>query len=412
MTALMGAAGEEGGAAAPTSGSSSSTTSGITKQAGRGRSTSNTNATSAAKSNQAEGESSEEDASTTEAPAELPGVYGGEYQLQIDIGRIPRPDEFAGTIEGGYIPASDVRTVNYYITAPGTVAAPEGGLVRSEMNRAEAIYMWAQGDPSQLEQRAALLAAEVAGIRFAYFDGMEFFPEWDTTAMGGLPVAVEIELTLLDPVTKQVVGVNGMPRRRLGLSDARALAQRRPVRSRRLWSGSSPGEDGSSDSTGQENSSSGHGERLGRRNWQRAEVGVAAREVDGEIETTIARSRKGRDAAAARGIVLVVVLVVIVMLSLAAYTFAELMLTEFRAAGQFAPASAGHYRFGRGVPARLPGTIARSGAAKRRPIQQCADSPGSVARRWAGSARPRTVHGDLAQHRKRRTERRAIWRAG
>ena len=32
-----------------------------------------------------------------------------------------------------------------------------------------------------------------------------------------------------------------------------------------------------------------------------------------------------------RGIVLVVVLVVIVMLSLAAYTFAELMLTEFRA---------------------------------------------------------------------------------
>ncbi len=35
-----------------------------------------------------------------------------------------------------------------------------------------------------------------------------------------------------------------------------------------------------------------------------------------------------------RGIVLVVVLIVIVMLSLAAYTFAELMLTEFRGAGQ------------------------------------------------------------------------------
>ena len=236
MTALMGAGGEEGGGAGAggTSGSSSSSTGGVTKQsAGRGRSTSNTNATSAAKSNQSEGESSEEEGSTTEAPAELPGVYGGEYQLQIDIGRIPRPDEFAGTSAGGYIPASDVRTVNYYITTPGTVAAPEGGLVRSEMNRAEAMYMWAQGDPSQLEQRAALLAAEVASIRFAYFDGMEFFPEWDTTAMGGLPVAVEIELTLLDPVTKQVVGVNGMPDCRLGLSDARPFAQRRPIRARR-----------------------------------------------------------------------------------------------------------------------------------------------------------------------------------
>ena len=36
--------------------------------------------------------------------------------------------------------------------------------------------------------------------------------------------------------------------------------------------------------------------------------------------------------AGARGMVLVVVMVVVVMLSLAAYTFAELMLTEFRAA--------------------------------------------------------------------------------
>ncbi len=244
-------------------------TGGITKQsAGRGRSTSNTNATSAAKSNQSEGESSEEEGSTTEAPAELPGVYGSEYQLQIDIGRIPRPDEFAGTIEGGYIPASDVRTVNYYITTPGTVAAPEGGLVRSEMNRAEAIYMWAQGDPSQLEQRAALLAAEVAGIRFAYFDGMEFFPEWDTTAMGGLPVAVEIELTLLDPVTKQVVGVNGMPdadsvyRMLVHLPNGGPFAQGGSA-----GAGSATGEEGSSDTTGQENSSSGCGERLRRRNW-------------------------------------------------------------------------------------------------------------------------------------------------
>jgi hypothetical protein len=258
MTALMGeAGGGESGSTGATSGSSS--TGGITKQsAGRGRSTSNTNATSAAKSNQSEGESSEEEGSTTEAPAEVPGVYGGEYQLQIDIGRIPRPDEFAGTSNGGHIPASDVRTVNYYITTPGTVAAPEGGLMRSEMNRAEAMYMWAQGDPSQLEQRAALLAAEVAGIRFAYFDGLEFYPEWDTTAMGGLPVAVEIELTLLDPVTKQVVGVNGMPdadsvyRMLVHLPNGGPFAQGGGA-----GAGSSTGEEGSSDSTSQQNSSSG-----------------------------------------------------------------------------------------------------------------------------------------------------------
>jgi hypothetical protein len=256
MSALMG----EVGGAGENGDSGGSSGSGITRQSsGRGRATSNTTASAAAKSNSSEGESSEDDSATTEAPAPVPGVYGGEFQLQLDIGRIPRPDEFASAGMAGYTPASDVRTVSYYVTTPGSAAAPEGGLVRSEMNRAEAMYLWDQGDPSQLEDRADLLANEIAGIRFAYFDGTDFYPEWDTAAMGGLPIAVEIELTLMDPVTKEAVGVSGMPEADSVYRMLVHLPNGGPFTQGGSGSGSSTGDSSSSDSSSQQNSSTGNG---------------------------------------------------------------------------------------------------------------------------------------------------------
>jgi hypothetical protein len=159
----------------------------------------------------------------------------------------------------GYTPASDVRTVNYYVTNSGSTAAPEGGLLRSEMNRAEAMYLWDQGDPSQLEERADLLANEVAGIRFAYFDGTDFYPEWDTAAMGGLPIAVEIELTLMDPVTKEAVGVSGMAEADSVYRMLVHLPNGGPFTQGGSGSGSSTGDSSSSDSSSQQNSSTGNG---------------------------------------------------------------------------------------------------------------------------------------------------------
>jgi prepilin-type N-terminal cleavage/methylation domain-containing protein len=254
MSALMGEVGRAEGENGESGGASGS---GVSRQSsGRGRATSNTTASAAAKSNRSEGES-EDDSATTEAPAPVPGVYGNELQLQLDIGRIPRPDEFASAGMAGYTPASDVRTVSYYVTVPGATAAPEGGLLRSEMNRAEAMYLWDQGDPSQLEERADLLAAEVAGIRFAYFDGTDFYPEWDTAAMGGLPIAVEIELTLMDPVTKQPVGVSGMVETDSVYRMLVHLPNGGPFTQGGSASGSSTGDSESSDSSSQQDPSSG-----------------------------------------------------------------------------------------------------------------------------------------------------------
>jgi hypothetical protein len=36
----------------------------------------------------------------------------------------------------------------------------------------------------------------VTGLAFSYFDGYQWRADWDSTALGGLPVAVEITLDL------------------------------------------------------------------------------------------------------------------------------------------------------------------------------------------------------------------------
>jgi hypothetical protein len=52
------------------------------------------------------------------------------------------------------------------------------------------------GDIDSAYSGAKLLAEEVTGLEFQYFDGTTWTPDWNSDEMGGLPVAVEVLLTL------------------------------------------------------------------------------------------------------------------------------------------------------------------------------------------------------------------------
>ncbi len=52
------------------------------------------------------------------------------------------------------------------------------------------------GDVDTQLQASTLLASEVAEIAFRYFDGVEWQPEWDSTDLNMMPLAIEVVLTL------------------------------------------------------------------------------------------------------------------------------------------------------------------------------------------------------------------------
>lgn len=160
--------------------------------------------------------------STTTAPTSVPGLYGNQYELQIDVSRLPRVDQYSvssgkGKLTTTTIP-SDVKTVAYFLgggtgganggggvafSPNGALASASGGqsqsgLYRRELDRAITRYA---ADSAGLDESLAggeLLAPEVNYLEFRYFDGLDWYTDWDSDAMGGLPVAIEITIGL-DP---------------------------------------------------------------------------------------------------------------------------------------------------------------------------------------------------------------------
>jgi type II secretory pathway pseudopilin PulG len=58
----------------------------------------------------------------------------------------------------------------------------------------------ASGGTSKGQEPAELLAPEVVQISFMYSDGIQWYEEWDSSAQQGLPVAVEIKISLFSDV--------------------------------------------------------------------------------------------------------------------------------------------------------------------------------------------------------------------
>jgi hypothetical protein len=158
----------------------------------------------------------------------MPGVYGNMYELQVDISRVPRYEEYAVIQADVNLQAlrllSDVKTVSYFLlgqtgspagglgmagmgiptdptsanyTMPGLPPGqPLRGLGRRVVDRAATRYAMNSAGNSFLDQQIELIAPEVMLIQFRYFDGLQWLSEWDSQQFGGLPMAVEIMLVL------------------------------------------------------------------------------------------------------------------------------------------------------------------------------------------------------------------------
>ena len=153
-----------------------------------------------------------------------PGIYGNQYQLQLDVSRLPRFDEYQALLAASNaalgisdIP-SDIKTVTYYVLSGGTPTSASGmtatnqdiltstdpnvvqrGLVRRQLDRAVSQYALANGLLAGTDNVGEVLAAEVASIEFQYFNGIEWRYEWDTEVEGSLPVAIQIIMLLEAP---------------------------------------------------------------------------------------------------------------------------------------------------------------------------------------------------------------------
>jgi len=152
-----------------------------------------------------ESEETEDSAETTTSQS-TPGVYGESDWLQVDVGILPRLDQFDAdyTSTDGSTTVdriSDVKTVTYYVvesedeTGYAADGTPSGGLVRRELDRA--VSLWGT-EIGQIDEDSDVtpLAPEVAAIAFRYSDGTEWVDSWDSEEAGALPVAVEATLTI------------------------------------------------------------------------------------------------------------------------------------------------------------------------------------------------------------------------
>ncbi len=148
---------------------------------------------------------------------ETPGLIGNQYQIQIDLSRLPRLEEYSVLMDGSAatlddVP-SDLKTVTYFIQDAGaiggvvdalqdpnaTMIESPGGLVRRSLDRAATIYAMDNGAIATLNQTGELLAPEIVGIEFSYWDGALWQMQWSSDEMGELPAAVQVRLTMNDP---------------------------------------------------------------------------------------------------------------------------------------------------------------------------------------------------------------------
>jgi hypothetical protein len=150
-----------------------------------------------------------------------PGMIGNQFQIQFDISRLPRLEQWAPTLSAtpgvmADVP-SDIKTVTYYVQAPGTIAGvvdplqgylptPEsgsqaagGGLVRRELDRAASNWATESGGLTGLMMTGDLIAAEVTSISFEYFDGIIWQLFWNSDEVASMPKAIRITLTMSDP---------------------------------------------------------------------------------------------------------------------------------------------------------------------------------------------------------------------
>ena len=159
---------------------------------------------------------------TTAVVLDQPGLYGTQYELQVDISRVPRPDEYYSLLSPeGFMSLrdipSDIKTVAYYLQGADVMSGASGGLeqdagrpglVRRELDRRVTLFANQNGTAEPLLRRGELMAPEVVAMEFYYFDGLQWLTQWDSQSMGGLPLAVEVVLAIAPSSTEdELLGI-------------------------------------------------------------------------------------------------------------------------------------------------------------------------------------------------------------
>jgi hypothetical protein len=136
------------------------------------------------------------------------GIIGDSQSLMLYVSR-PSKEGYA---------TSDLRSVSYFIAERGAEGlrgamadrVPEQriddpdhdprydhlvGLSRLDGDKMQLEFAdEEQNSDEVLAQQTELLAPEVVSLQFRYFDGLDWYDEWDSQAAGSLPAAVEVTL--------------------------------------------------------------------------------------------------------------------------------------------------------------------------------------------------------------------------
>lgn len=134
------------------------------------------------------------------------GIYGESDWIQIDVRRAPRLDQYDyETLPGGseLLPdrVSGIKTVGYSLHEETGLTATggeyRGGLLRREID--QALTRWAEdtGSLTSADQELEPIAPEVIDLEFLYYDGTQWIDNWDSTEMGGLPIAVHVSMVIV-----------------------------------------------------------------------------------------------------------------------------------------------------------------------------------------------------------------------
>jgi hypothetical protein len=159
-----------------------------------------------------------EETSELGTPITIVGLYGSASSLQFDMSRLPRVDEYeaiySANSELGVVDIpSDIKTVTYFVCSEDTFEAAKNpslmggspqpsisgrgrGLMRRELSQAVSSWAEANGNLQATYADAKLLADEVVGLQFRYYDGEAWLEDWNSDDLGGLPTAVEITVSI------------------------------------------------------------------------------------------------------------------------------------------------------------------------------------------------------------------------
>lgn len=148
-----------------------------------------------------------------------PSFVGTGNTFTIDISRLPRLDQYSALTSdlSATSTPSDIKRIAWLVALdPGGTPNPNsidpagdamGGLYRREVDRAVSAFRKEPDTPGGPDEYARLMAPEVVSVQFRYFDGTNWLGEWQSTSVGGYPLAVEITL-LLDPDRTPDVAAN------------------------------------------------------------------------------------------------------------------------------------------------------------------------------------------------------------